>query len=110
MHLTVNMMNHYEEAIFGTLTDSFADMPYASTTHLAMLSHLDNIDNRGKNSKHARRCGCFAGINDNLGRELLELHSVSPARGYTEDDVRGGAKILAGWGQQRVSRGHQQHP
>ena len=99
MHLTVNMMmNHYEEAIFGTLTDSFGDMLYASTTHLAMLSYLDNIDNRGENSRHAQQCDCFAGINDNLGRELLELHSVSPARGYTEDDVRGAARILAGWG------------
>ncbi len=98
-HLTVNMMmNHYEDAVFGMLKESFGDMLYASTTHLAMLSYLDNIDNRGENSKHARECGCFSGINDNLGRELLELHSVSPARNYVEDDVGGAARILAGWG------------
>ncbi len=38
------------------------------------------------------------GMNDNLARELLELHTVSPARGYTEKDIHEVAKLLAGWG------------
>ena len=39
-----------------------------------------------------------AGLNDNLGRELLELHTVSPSANYTETDIRNAAKVLAGWG------------
>ena len=66
-----------------------------------MLVYLDNIWSSGENSTHAResrRDGQQAGLNDNLGRELLELHSVSPAARYSESDVRNSAKVLAGWG------------
>ena len=38
------------------------------------------------------------GLNDNLARELLELHTVTPSANYTEDDIRAAAKILSGWG------------
>ena len=55
----------------------------------------------GENSKEAkwlRKEGKTAGLNDNLARELLELHTVSPARKYSETDIRNTAKVLAGWG------------
>ena len=45
-----------------------------------------------------KKNGRQAGLNDNLGRELLELHTVSPSANYTEADIRGAAKVLAGWG------------
>ena len=86
-----------KDAIYDQLDGSFADMFYKASSHPAMLTYLDNIHNVGENSEFNRRCGC-AGLNDNLARELMELHSVSPSRGYTEDDIRDAAKILAGWG------------
>jgi uncharacterized protein (DUF1800 family) len=66
---------------------------------------LDNIYNIGPNSPKAQKCGskagtssCVVGLNDNLGRELLELHTVSPVAGYSEGDITNCAKVLAGWG------------
>ncbi len=98
----IEFLGHYlDVAIYGALDGSFADMLYGATTHPAMLSYLDNNVNVGERSKYAARCrrtGCQAGSNDNLARELMELHTVSPARGYTEDDIRGAADILTGWG------------
>jgi uncharacterized protein (DUF1800 family) len=90
-----------DEAILTNLNSSFSEMLYKVTTHPAMLLYLDNHESSGKNSKHARDTqswGGHAGINDNLGRELLELHTVSPAANYTEKDVRSTANVLAGWG------------
>ncbi|HLM64174.1 MAG TPA: DUF1800 domain-containing protein [Acidimicrobiales bacterium] len=63
---------------------SFTDMLLAATRHPAMLRYLTNDDNH-KDS-----------VNENLGRELLELHTVGVASGYTEDDVRNSAYILTG--------------
>jgi len=70
-----------------------------------MLTYLDNIYNIGPDSPKAQKCGsragtssCVVGLNDNLGRELLELHTVSPVAGYSEDDIKNCAKVLAGWG------------
>ena len=96
------IQNYFEEAIFANLGNSFADMLYSAISHPAMLTYLDNIYSVGENSQKAKRCrargDCHAGLNDNLGRELLELHTVSPARGYTETDIRDAARVLAGWG------------
>jgi uncharacterized protein (DUF1800 family) len=41
----------------------------------------------------------IAAINENLARELLELFTLTPAAGYTQDDVNGAAYVLTGWGQ-----------
>jgi uncharacterized protein (DUF1800 family) len=90
-----------DEAILANLNSSFSEMLYKVTTHPAMLLYLDNHESSGQNSKYARDTrswGGHAGINDNLGRELLELHTVSPAANYTEKDVRSTANVLAGWG------------
>lgn len=61
----------------------FSDLLYASLTNPAMLFFLDNVEN----SKY--------GINENLGRELLELHTVGVGN-YTEEDVRNCALLLTG--------------
>ena len=80
----------------------FNDILYQVTAHPAMLTYLDNIYNVGPRSRKALECGrdptCSVGLNDNLARELLELHSVSPSAGYTETDIHNAAKVLAGWG------------
>ena len=90
-----------EEAILANLNGNFSKMLYKVTTHPAMLSYLDNCWSCGENSQTAiwaKKDGFQAGLNDNLGRELLELHTVSPSIKYTETDIRGAANVLAGWG------------
>ena len=90
-----------DEAILANLNGSFSHMLYKMTTHPSMLVYLDNVWSSGENSKNAieaRKEGRIEGLNDNLGRELLELHSVSPAAKYSETDIRNAASVLAGWG------------
>ena len=91
-----------DEGILAKLNGSFADMLYGMTTHPGMLTYLDNVWSAGERSVQAKHCrrkpDCQAGLNDNLGRELLELHTVSVAAGYSEDDIRAAAQVLAGWG------------
>ena len=90
-----------EEAILANLNNDFSEMLYKVTTHPSMLVYLDNCWSCGERSQTAiwaKQNGEQAGLNDNLGRELLELHTVSPSAKYTESDIRGAANTLAGWG------------
>ena len=90
-----------EEAILANLNGDFSEMLFKVTTHPSMLVYLDNCWSCGENSQTAiwaRKEGEQAGLNDNLGRELLELHTVSPSIKYTESDIKGAANVLAGWG------------
>ena len=94
------VVDYWKNAIYSFLDRSFSDLLYSATTHPAMLSYLDNIYNIGENSPKGKQCtssDCVVGLNDNLGRELMELHTVSPARGYTETDIHEAAKVLTGW-------------
>jgi uncharacterized protein (DUF1800 family) len=100
---TSSMIGHaIDEAIIANLNGDFANMLYLMTTHPGMLTYLDNVWSAGERSPHTKRCrkrpDCQAGLNDNLGRELLELHTLSPAAGYTETDIRNAAMVLSGWG------------
>ena len=95
------MIGHViHDTIAKGINGKFADLAYDITRHPGMLIYLDNIYNVGEKSERAR----FAdrneqiGLNDNLARELMELHTTSPSIGYTEEDIRQAAKILAGWG------------
>jgi uncharacterized protein (DUF1800 family) len=83
------------EAIRPHVTGRFADMLVAVTRHPAMLVYLDNHTSLGPNSRAGQRIG--RGLNENLAREVLELHSLSPSGGYTQQDVQELAKILTGW-------------
>ena len=71
-------------------------MLYYAVCHPAMVTYLDNIHNVGPNS--SKNDDKDYGINDNLAREILELHTVSPSAKYTEDDIKNCALILTGWG------------
>lgn len=82
------------EAIRPHVTGKFADMLVAATTHPAMLGYLDNAGSVGPNSPWGVRTG--RGLNENLAREVLELHSLSPAGGYTQGDVEQLARLLTG--------------
>ena len=77
-------------------------MVYDVTTSWAMIHHLDNSDSVGPKSISAReewrrRKKEPATINENHARELMELHTVSPKAGYTQEDVIQLAYIMTGW-------------
>ena len=74
-----------EEAIRPHVTGRFADMLLAAMRHPAMLLYLDNVFSAGPDSPAGQRGK--RGLNENLARECLELHTVSPAAGYTQTDV-----------------------
>ena len=97
----VLLSDHIERAVEGSLDGSFDHLVLNASASPAMLKYLDNTENIGENSKKAkwdREENKFSGLNDNLAREILELHTVSPAMGYSEDDIRSVAKVLSGWG------------
>lgn len=83
------------EAIRPHVTGRFSDMLLAVMRHPAMLLYLDNAGSVGPESRAGQRL--HRGLNENLARECLELHTVSPAAGYTQADVTNFAKVLTGW-------------
>ncbi len=83
------------EAIRPHVTGRFADMLLAVMRHPAMLAYLNQEHSAGPDSPAGQRR--HAGLNENLARESLELHTVTPASGYTQADVTNYAKILTGW-------------
>jgi uncharacterized protein (DUF1800 family) len=83
------------EAIRPYVNGRFVDMLFAVMRHPAMLMYLDNNSSIGPNSPAGIKS--HRGLNENLARESLELHTVSPASGYTQRDVTEYAKILTGW-------------
>jgi uncharacterized protein (DUF1800 family) len=82
-------------AIRPHVTGRFSDMLLAVMRHPAMLLYLDNAGSIGPDSPFGLRTG--RGLNENLARECLELHTVTPASGYSQADVTAFAKILTGW-------------
>ena len=89
----------YVEAIRPNLLGRFSDLLIASTRHQAMLLYLDQAVSFGPNSKAGFVKGF--GLNENLAREILELHTLGVEGGYTQTDVRQLALILTGWTLQR---------
>ena len=100
------------DAIRPNITGSFETLLFAATTHPAMLRYLDNFQSAGPNSsivaraaKRAARQGespRVTGLNENLAREVLELHTLGAesargAGGYTQADVTAFARVLTGW-------------
>lgn len=83
------------EAIRPHVTGKFRDLLGAVVKHPAMLFYLDNARSVGPNSKFGLKAG--VGLNENLGRELMELHTLGVDGGYTQADVRTLAMILTGW-------------
>ena len=83
------------EAIRPNVTGRFHDLLLAVVSHPAMLLYLDNAGSTGPNSRLGQRQG--KGLNENLARELLELHTLGVDGGYTQADVTSFARILTGW-------------
>jgi len=95
------------EAIRPHVCGHFADLLYAVETHPAMITYLDNQQSVGPNSeflvrgRRFRRFGGEAknkiGLNENLAREILELHTLGVDGGYTQADVTTFAAVITGW-------------
>ena len=83
-----------EDAIRPNLTGSFADLLRASETHPLMLDYLDQFKSVGEGSVLAAE---GKGLNENLAREILELHTLGVDGPYSQDDVRQFANLLAGF-------------
>ncbi|WP_372502438.1 DUF1800 domain-containing protein [Tistrella mobilis] len=83
------------EAIRPHIRGSFRNLLGAVAHHPMMHVYLDNTLSIGPNSPVGKRA--VRGINENLARELLELHSLGVDGGYTQTDVREVAKVLTGW-------------
>jgi uncharacterized protein (DUF1800 family) len=95
------------EAIRPHVNGRFLDLLKAVEQHPAMIVFLDNQASMGPNSPAAigakRRSERSDkphrefGINENLAREILELHTLGVDGGYTQKDVTSFAKIITGW-------------
>ncbi len=91
-----SMSGGYErEAIRPHVLGRFADMLLASAGHPAMLFYLDN--SRSIGPKSVAGLVNTRGLNENLAREILELHTLGVRSVYTQDDVTSFAKVLTGW-------------
>jgi uncharacterized protein (DUF1800 family) len=83
------------EAIRRHAFGRFEDMLLAVESHPAMLFYLDNVRSMGAESIAGRNRN--AGLNENLAREILELHTLGVRTVYTQDDVTSFAKVITGW-------------
>ena len=89
------------EAIRPHVTGRFVDLLLAAEQHPAMLFYLDQVTSIGPDSRAGLRL--HRGINENLGREMMELHTLGVDGGYTQDDVDALARILTGWSIERLN-------
>ncbi|WP_395067959.1 DUF1800 family protein [Paraburkholderia silvatlantica] len=90
------------EAIRPHVLGNFADMLVAVEQHPAMQLFLDQTRSVGPDSRAALRAdqrdpAHKRGLNENLAREIMELHTLGVRTGYTQDDVTEFARALTGW-------------
>jgi uncharacterized protein (DUF1800 family) len=89
-----------QEAIRPRVTGNFYDLLLAAERHPAMNLYLDNTASMGEGStaaRLARNRGRELGLNENLAREILELHTLGVDGGYAQHDVTEFAKVITGW-------------
>ncbi|HEY4170598.1 MAG TPA: DUF1800 family protein [Reyranella sp.] len=91
------------EAIRPHLFGRFEEMLLAVETHPAMLAFLDNAQSIGPDSRAGARSK--RGLNENLAREIMELHTLGVDGGYSQRDVTSLARIITGWSIERDQKG-----
>lgn len=106
--------NHEFDAIRPHVLGRFSDMAKAATLHPAMLIYLDQFQSigPGSRSQQMRRRrrqgqGRERGLNENLAREIMELHTLGVDGGYSQADVTELARAMTGWtisGLRRIDR------
>ncbi len=98
----IGFAGNYEfEAIRPHIMGKFSDLLIAAVRHPAMLLYLDQAQSFGPDSPFATRVRNRGnrqapGLNENLAREILELHTLGVRTGYTQADVTSFAKALTG--------------
>ena len=94
------------EAIRPNAAGRFGDLLLAVERHPGMLLYLDNAQSVGADSRQAQRAAQRTqerpnarrrGLNENLAREIMELHTLGVNAGYTQADVIEFAKAITGW-------------
>ena len=90
------------EAIRPNILGNFKDLLFAVEQHPAMLLYLDQAKSIGPNSTAGSRSAKKQpdkkrGLNENLAREIMELHTLGVRSGYTQTDVTEFARALTGW-------------
>jgi uncharacterized protein (DUF1800 family) len=90
------------DAIRPHILGRFKDMLFAVERHPAMLIYLNQVTSVGPNSVLAERVeqrnpNRKLGINENLGRETMELHTLGVRSGYSQADVTEYSRSLTGW-------------
>src|SRR5438067_4598773 len=97
------------EAIRPHVLGKFPDMLLAVEQHPAMLVFLDQAQSIGPDSPAGRfiaaRQGKQRGLNENLAREIIELHTLGVRTGYSQADVTEFARALTGWTVSGLGRG-----
>jgi uncharacterized protein (DUF1800 family) len=83
------------EAIRPYVLGRFGDMLKAVEQHPAMLFFLDNQQSLGPDSRAGQNRK--RGLNENLAREIMELHTLGVGSGYSQADVTSLARIITGW-------------
>jgi uncharacterized protein (DUF1800 family) len=83
------------EAIRPHVLGRFSEMLMAVEQHPAMLFFLDNQQSLGPDSRAGQNRK--RGLNENLAREIMELHTLGVGGGYTQEDVTSLARIITGW-------------
>jgi uncharacterized protein (DUF1800 family) len=94
------LVTEYErEAIRPHVLGKFRDLLEATAKSPAMLFYLDNWQSVGPDAPQPRGPGAKArrGLNENYGRELMELHTLGVDGGYTQKDVTEVARCFTGW-------------
>jgi uncharacterized protein (DUF1800 family) len=97
------------EAVRPHVLGTFGDMLLAVERHPAMLLYLDQAQSIGPDSRigsaAATRGRRKIGLNENLAREIMELHTLGVRTGYSQADVTEFARALTGWTVAGVTRG-----
>ena len=100
---TQQYLTEYErDTIRPRVLGKFRDLLGATAKSPAMLFYLDNWQSANPNA-HARQTR--RGLNENYGRELLELHTLGVDGGYTQQDVVNVARAFTGWTIDRPRQG-----
>src|SRR5215467_2039877 len=113
------LLTSYErDVIRPQAMGKFEDLLIATAQSPAMLFYLDNWLSVGPNSEAATRSGRSinkrtkdikskrSGLNENYGRELMELHTLGVNGGYTQKDVTDVARVFTGWTIKRPREGN----
>ena len=97
-----SIQSYERDAIRPNAMGKFETLLKATAEHPAMLYYLDNYLSQAGRTVNGV---LINGLNENYGREILELHTVGVDAGYTQTDVYEAARAFTGWGIDNLGRG-----